>query len=297
MTSGPNIRLRRQVVAIADSHDLTLNAAFPFGGGGTYRVDNPLNTYTGPVLSGMESDAIAELGSVNVELSAILTFFNQIFSTPLVASGTGSVSGGGFILADATPDFHVAGVSTNDYVWVTTGPNIGVYQIASITNSHHLTTQQAFASTTTSLLYAIVSAFGCSFPTMQALYSILTSNTTFNTETAAWLGLLLTPWPVAGDAGASANLLLPSDVSGRLAVVQGRIAYLNDQSIGPIATIEDALSGTEKLYDKRYAWIDGRLNVQTGFLAAEALAITNRITAQANIVNQLLKLLAVQGGG
>ena len=295
--NGSNASFRRQVVAVPDSHDITLNAPFPNNGSFTYRIDNPLNTYTGPVIGEIETDGLSELGSVSREASAILTFFNQIFLNPVVASGTGSVGAGMMTLSDSTPDFIAKGVSTNDFVWITGGPNQGVYQIASITSAHVLDTQQAFPASSSSLLYVIVPAFGCTYPTMQALYGILTTNEAFQTATIGWITILVTFGTVAGDPGASSNYLLPTDVSNRIAVVSGRIAYLNDPSLGPIATIHNALAGTEKLYDKRYAWINGRLNLLNGFLASEALAITNRIAAQANIVQQLLMLLAVQGGG
>lgn len=298
ITSGANTGLRRQIVAVGSptSNDLLLDTAFPHNGSFSYKVVNPLNTYTGPLIQEIVADGLSELTSVGKEDGAILTFFNLVFSNPIVASNTGNVQAGLMVLSDPTPNFLTSAVSSNDFVWITSGPNIGIYQVASITDAHNLTTQQAFAATG-SILYVVVSAFGCSFPTMQSLYGILTTNTEFTDETVSWVTLLVTGVAVAGDAGAHANGVLPTDVSNRLATVTGRITYLNDANAGPIATIENALSGTEKLYDKRYAWINGRLNVQTGFLASEALAVTNRIAAQANIVQQLLMLLAVQGGG
>ena len=66
--------------------------------------------------------------------------------------------------------------------------------------------------------------------------------------------------------------------------------------VGFIATIEDALAGSANLYNYRYAWINGRINLVYGFLTNQATAVSSRVTAQANLTNQLFMLEAVQNG-
>jgi hypothetical protein len=299
VTSGLNAGLRRQILSFVSGTSVTLDTAFPSNDTFfSYRIDNTLNTYTGVSLTQLQTDVATELASVGNEDTSILSFFNQIFNPPVVTSSTGNVTATLMTLGDPTPDFVMAGVTNNDFVWVTTGPNTGVYQIASITDAHDLVTQQPFGSTTASLAYVIVSAFGCGYPTMQALYTILTANTTFVSSTTTWASLIAaTTVAVVGDSGAYANSLLVqmSDITSRQSVVSGRISYLTNAGTGPIAIIEASLNSSDQLYNKRYVWIDARIDLQTGLLVLEQTAVAQRIAQQAQLFNQLIKLLSVEG--
>lgn len=70
---------------------------------------------------------------------------------------------------------------------------------------------------------------------------------------------------------------------------------LGDLGNGPIGKIQNVLASTDRLYDKRFTWIDARINLQTGILVGETRAIQARIQAQADVLKQLTKLLAVEG--
>jgi ferric-dicitrate binding protein FerR (iron transport regulator) len=60
------------------------------------------------------------------------------------------------------------------------------------------------------------------------------------------------------------------------------------------ADVYGFLLGQEGLYDKRYAWLDGRLNRQTGTLAKIVRALARRQQAQVDLPSQLYRLLALQ---
>jgi hypothetical protein len=61
-----------------------------------------------------------------------------------------------------------------------------------------------------------------------------------------------------------------------------------------VETVEEILANTDKLYDKRYAWIDARINLENGLVAQQAIAAENRVKAQQEFLNELIKLLAVE---
>jgi hypothetical protein len=41
-------------------------------------------------------------------------------------------------------------------------------------------------------------------------------------------------------------------------------------------------------------WIDARINLESGLLVQQTQAVVNRLKAQQEVLNQLIKLLAVQ---
>jgi hypothetical protein len=59
------------------------------------------------------------------------------------------------------------------------------------------------------------------------------------------------------------------------------------------ANLAGALGPTDSLYDGRYVWIDGRINLETGILPKAARAVQSRQKSLAAIVTNLTKLLAV----
>jgi hypothetical protein len=287
MTSGPNAGLRRQIVAIASNTILTLSSAFTSGTGGTYRVDNPLDTYTGSVLTELQEAVSTLLTAVTNENTAILNFLGTVFTTE-ITSTTGSVSGTS--LTDGSQDFTNDGVTTSDFVYVQTGANAGVYAIASINSPTGITVASAFPSSGSLPSYEIVSTFGVSLATLQVVLNIYLQNVTFLSDTTTFSGLLSTTVPVLGDSGATAYGYLPSDLNNRYTIVTARQTALT----GYITSIETPLTSSDRLYDARYIWISERIDKQSGLLVLEQMAVANRIAAQADVVNQLTKLLALQ---
>ena len=325
---------------------LTLDHALP-NGTYSYVIVNSLNSYNGPLVARIQEDVTKELSSLGNELVALQNFFDDIFSVPLIASAQGLVPTQAppatlTTLTDMSVHFLDLENPTANYVWVQSGPNMGVYQVGSVTDDNDLVVTTPFPVAVTHpshMSYTIVSAFGCSFPSMQLLYSILTVNAQFQKDTQNWIKLLTAQdtYGVHGDSSAFVTDIQATDIldnsvspnTGRIAdigvaatattVGTGRLGLLTNlgvgsllptpASLGPpptpetpstngiIATVENILSGAENLYNTRYAWINGRINLQSGFLAQQVLSVNNRLTAQSNLVNQLLMLLAVQSGG
>jgi len=304
MTSGPNIAERRQIVTVVSNTQLTLDSAFSSPViGGTYRIDNPLDTYGGPltILAAISSAVATELATINTnpnsEQAALLAFLATIFTT-IVSSVNGSVT----VLTqltDITANYITSGVNTSHLVYIQTGTNAGIYSIASVDSPTQITVQTPFPVAGAGITYQIVSYFGAGLMTFQDIFSILAANETFTTQTLAFQALVNTPVPVLlvtlPDPASFARGILTVDLDTRTTQAQTRLAYLTNPGTGPIAKIQKALTGSDRLYDKRYSWIDARINQETGYLVKEQRAVADRIKAQADILNQLIKLLTVQG--
>jgi hypothetical protein len=62
---------------------------------------------------------------------------------------------------------------------------------------------------------------------------------------------------------------------------------------GWIGLVSGVMSSGDHLYNARYVWIDARINLEKGIIVKQARAVDNRIKAQADLLNQLIKLLTV----
>jgi hypothetical protein len=85
--------------------------------------------------------------------------------------------------------------------------------------------------------------------------------------------------------------LMKEDLDARAQQVNARL----DSIATIISDIQEILGGTDRLYDKRYIWIDTRINLENGLLVRQETAVRNRLKAQAEALKQLTKLLAVGG--
>jgi hypothetical protein len=301
MTGGPNIGLRRQIVAITSATTLTLDSAFPNPAGGTYRIDNPLDTYSGPIYTGVQTAVATEIATISTnpksEQTSIFNFFTTVFTTVL-SSAAGSVpSPGSSLLNDGTVNFLTSGVTTSHFVYIPTGTNAGIYGIGNVT-AHQITIATTFPLAG-AVTYQIVKAFGVSLATLQAIFGILGQNATFLTQTQAFQPVLNTQVPVllsgVPDPAEFAIGLQTADLDTRSAQVQARLTYLADPGVGPRAILQSALASSERLYDKRFTWIDARINLQSGYLVLQQTAAANRVKQQQDVFNQLIKLLTVEG--
>ena len=91
---------------------------------------------------------------------------------------------------------------------------------------------------------------------------------------------------------AFARSTLTSDLDTRDTFIHTRIST---DIATTIATVEKIVQSTDVLYDKRYVWISARISLESGLVVQQTTAVVNRIKNQADIYNQLVKLLAVQG--
>ncbi len=323
MTSGPNAGYRRQIQSIISPTTIQLDHAFPFAGGGSYRIENPLNTYNGQVFQQIQAAMVAELSTISTrtpptpppyvpnessEQNALLAFLLQVFTTVIGPSSHGAVSG--TTLTDTTVDFIGPDpanpiVNSSMLVYVHLGSSgaqeadQGIYAVANVIDSHHLMVTPVFPTSGT-ITYEVVSVFGISTTTLQNIFTIFAANSAFITSTQDFQTLLASTVPVqisgTVDPDIYANGLNDGadDLGNRYTATNGRINYIQNNSTGPIAYIEQALSASDNLYAKRYSWINARINLQSGYLILKNTSIGQVATNQATIFNQLIQLLTIQ---
>lgn len=304
-TSGVNAKARRQIVGIS-TNTLTLDHPVTLGGGG-YRIANPFNTYSG--MAGLIADLDGELAALtglvstpNSEKVALDNFFNTVFqdiTTPGGVSGTTALPT--TLTAALSVDFLALGVGPQHFVYIESGPNEGVYPVATVTGAQTLLVEAStpFPSAA-AVTFRIVSVFGVTKTTLLAISLVRTAIDQYVTSIPPFRALLATLVPVstvsfpAGDPNIYAIGAVPSDIATRYTEVQARIAAISSPT-GYITEVSSALTSGDRLYDKRYTWIDARINLQNGILTQIQQSVAKRIQAQQDTVNALIKLLALQG--
>jgi hypothetical protein len=93
-----------------------------------------------------------------------------------------------------------------------------------------------------------------------------------------------------------------TSVSGRLVLggaharpissLAAREVFLESRASNSVQDLQSVLS-SERLYDGRFAWIDSRINLETGILPKKDRAVSNRQKALETMVMNLTKLLAM----
>jgi hypothetical protein len=99
---------------------------------------------------------------------------------------------------------------------------------------------------------------------------------------------VIVPGPVA-DPNIYANGLTSASFSSFSSAVSGKAAVLADI----IADLEAVLVARDRLYDKRWSWVVGRLHMLDGTLPGIKRAETTRKEAQSQILSQLTQLNSV----
>ncbi len=292
ITNGLSVGVRRQVTSVVgDTINFTPNAN-NVTVGTTYRVTNALASYSGTALPTLLSQESTQLGTLT---TATNTFFNQVF-TEVVPSSAGSVSG--LVLTSAV-NFTNAGVTSAHYVYIESGTSTGVFAVAQVTG----TTLQVDASTpflgSGVVTFRVVQAFEVAKQSLLDVSDTKNSNALFLSDTTSFSGKLTNSWLVAtpslpsGDGNYFVRRIQSSDYLAREIAVLARQTYLVDPS-GFVATVERVLATADRLYDKRFTWIDARINLEKGILVQQSRAVANRLKAQADTTKQLLKLIAVE---
>jgi hypothetical protein len=289
---------RRQIDTIISATSLTFTPALgaPPAPLSTWRISNSLATYggtPGDYLTALTDALIAELALYPTEQASILSFLDQVFTNVFV-SATGQANATTFLLNDVNGTFLTSAVSTSDFVYIVAGANAGIYQVQAVNSQIQLQVDLPFPATLAGISYRIVSLFGASKDSIRALFAIYQNIASLLTSAASFLTLITTSIVVRDNLTvmtAFARATLDSDMTVRDALVDARLATLPTD----IDTVTNILANTDKLYDARYVWIDARINLESGLVVQQATALANRIKAQANILNQLTKLLAVEG--
>lgn len=303
-TSGVNLGLRRQVLAVS-SETVLITAPWPANDAAmAYVVDDPLSTFGGAPNSLVDAELVPSLNgelavlSTNVPPSDVynqrdaLELFLDNFLTDILTSTTGQTTATGTTLTDTSVDFVAAGVTSAYFIFVRSGDNAGAYAIDSVTgaNSLEVLSDNPFPDTTVVMDYRIVNSGGLSLKTLQDVQSVLASVDNAIVDTTAFLGLVTTTVSVLGDASAHALDWLLTDLVSREAEITARLAEIETAGTGAVDLLSSVMSSGDRLYDRRYVWIDARTNLETGILSKQERAVSKRIKAEANIVKQLTKV-------
>jgi hypothetical protein len=277
---------RRQVVSVESETRLILDFAFGsalVSGVNSYRICRPLNTFGG---FGLQTAVSGLITVVSNEITNLSDFFEVIFtdlvsSTPVVGTFTGGV------LTSSASSFTSEMVGGYIYAQQSQ-PQEGVYKILTVISANTLTVDGGPSDGSVS--FRVVNALGVSDKSLTDLFRVLQESTDFYNTTSSW-SVLNSPLNVVSDPQAFAQgLTSNTQIQSRYTVVQARQLQVTDS----ITKITSTLAMSDRLYDYRYTWIDTRINLETGVLVKQQSAVSNRLKAQQDILNSMLKLLAVQ---
>jgi len=293
ITSGPHVGLRRQVVSVAQ-HVLTVTAFPSTNASQNYRLATALETFGGAVNDLVTASLIPAVTGegpiVANQVTSIDAFFNTA-TTTLISDTNGASSTSTFTSVGHT--FVTSGVTTSHLLFIRNGTNAGVYKIQQVLSQTSLLIEGTFPVNSTGISYKIVSTVGLTAEPLQAILTTALAAETFYPTIAPFLSLISTQVAVTGDAGAFAVRTTTEDLNSRETIVSARSAALSAPT-GYVASLEAELSSGDRLYDRRFTWIDTRINLTNGILVKKSLAKANRIKQQADVLNQLTKLLSVQ---
>jgi hypothetical protein len=296
--SGPNNGERRQIIDIVNNTTLDLDKPLPSMVGASYRLDDSLATYGGTTndyLLALNNALLGELTVYPDEQVYILDFLDQVF-TNIFTSSTGQTTATLPILDDVNGTFLTSGVTAVHYVYIVAGANAGIYQVAGVNSETQLTVDPStpFSATLSGISYRIVKLFGVSKKTVEELFALYQNITALIASATTFQLLISTPISVlrlgVPDTDSFTRGTLLSDLDARDVLVDARLAAIPTD----ITIVENVLASTDMLYDKRYTWLDARINLKNGLVVQQATATRNRIQAQEDFYNQLIKLLAVE---
>jgi hypothetical protein len=315
LTSGLNLGTRRQVVSLLSATQVQLDFAVPFlASPATYRVSNHLSTYgrvstlvplpAEEIATTLTNDHHIIPTKVDAQVVAIDRFFDgdilggtsgNLTDMLSPASQAGSVSG---ITLTGTTDFVVAGVSAAHYVYIRMGSSRGFYKVATVLSPTALQVTVAFP-VVGPVTYRIVKPYNVTAEGLADLFAALVGAEDWANASMAWAALVASiqpvyVFPIGLDGSIYANSLLTSDLTTRSSLVSARQTVILNYAAGPIAQVEQTLKSRDKFYAQRFTWIDGRVNVEKGFLYMKARAITTRNENLVKQLNDLIKLLSLE---
>jgi hypothetical protein len=305
-TSGALTGIHRQVRAIVSPTELDINSA-PATGIVGYRVENSLLTFGGVPASVMATELFPALdGELAVlstdappttpwsEQEALDRFLDHVM-TDVLTSSLGETQAGLATLTDTSVDFTSVDISAANFVFIRSGTSAGIYPIESVTSPTTLDVSGTFPDTGIGISYRIVETLGAGSATLDLIYRVLAEVDQAFADMSTFRNLMMTWVPVVGDAAAYAIRVVSTDLYLRLAAITTRTGQLTntDPTSGSLAALETSLASGDRWYDKRYTWIDARINLEKGILVKKDRAVQNRIKAQQESLNQMIKLLTV----
>jgi hypothetical protein len=288
---GPNVGQRSVVATIVGPTSFTVSPAFALNdaiGHDYYIIDfvagdiNKIVDGELEVLSvNTQLDPISPqlIGTVNSELVSIDIAIRS-YGQQQAANSTATPSSA-TVLNDPSANFSTAEppITSGSYLYVTSGPNQGLYAIASLTNTTVTINPgspfpAAFPSLSANSPYIIFQPWSfLSSPEFQFASSFLASTLQFYQQTQAWQ-----------------TTITAANAQNRLPIVQTRQTALT----GFIQALESLLGSGDNLYNARYLWIQQRTDKQSGLLVQQVQAMAQRIINTANLVANQQKLLIIQ---
>lgn len=290
---------RYQVISVLSASQLLLDASTGVVGSRAYRIHSPITSFGGSG-SAMEETSVAlalEYGVLVGNTSPVrsqvegVNWFLDTLTTTTLTSSTGSCTGGQPLLIDMGVDFLASDVGSGDYIHVSSGANQGIYRIATVDAAHQVTLTSPLLSTDPAIPYKVRRTSQVSQDSLEKSVAYQAQATQAAVPVQAFQSLVDTPVLVTHTGPATfARLTTLQDVANFAAEVQTRWSYL---TTNPTASLEQVLSGGDRLYDKRYVWIDSRINLVTGLVASQVRARQTREQSEVEVQKSLLKLQAL----
>jgi len=297
ITNGTAAGTRRQIATVTviagPATQLTLDAPFTKGSSDHFRVSNHLSTF-GPLtdlaantlglLSVLQTNDLPDIASEikaidrlfdgNVPAEDTTGIFTDILSP---ASDTGTVAGN-VLTGSGAVDLSVANSSHYVFIRDAANPNMGLYPVQTATPTT-ININGTFPGPPGGMVsFRVVSVFGFSKSGLSDVMCVLklteadaASAVTFDTLVTTLLPVVALPAdPLAFATGVTTDLL-----NARQVVLAAR----NTQGI--LDVLSGLMTSKEKLYDKRYIWVDARINRKTGLLAKQVASVAARQVATA----------------
>jgi hypothetical protein len=310
VTNGTAGGTRRQITVkttVGPNTQLTLDAAFTVGTSTLFRVSKHLSTF-GP-LTALAAQVTSLLGilrdndlptSISSEIKAIDRLFDGnpvqgtqgIFTNILSpASHPGTVSGSVLTRTDGV-DLSVA--NSAHYVFIRTGGNLGIYSVQSSTVTD-ITVNGSFP-VAGAVTYRVISVFGFSKPGLTDIMCALKVDEAFVAASDTFESLVTTLLPVTSlpaDPSAFATGVTTDALNARLIELTQRTTDLTTAGSGLIDLLSGIMSSKEKLYDKRYTWIDARINRKSGQVSKQIASFLDRLTKTTEQQNSLSKMIQI----
>ena len=317
-TSGPNAGIRAQILEVSTPPGtVKINYNLPSMVLSPYRVSDSVRTYSGwfdpghpftntPSLVQTQRNVLdlntASPTQVDCVRVAITKFFDGSPSTEgvltdLVSSSNGTLAG--TTLTDSTVNFTTAGVNTTHLVYIESGANGQFYPIQSVDSATQITITSPWPSPASGVSYRIVKVFGVGAQTLQSLFTARKEAVDWSASSLTWYNTVtdIQPVTVSPIDFVFASAVNYSDLLARVSALSSRYTKVQTGSLGSpstISNVEAALKSRDKLYDKRYSWINARTNVQTGSLYVIERAVADRQAATAKLYDTLLQLLSLE---
>jgi len=196
----------------------------------------------------------------------------DIFS-PATLTGTVEDPGSAPYVTLSSPSDLTQANNSTYYVYIRTGTNLGLYSITSATATA-ITINGSFVAPGP-VTFRVVSVFGFSKPGLQDIMCVLKVNQTFLDDADTFYALVTTLVPVTAlpaDPSAFATGVTTDLLTARATQLASR------DTAGLIDTVSGLMTSKEKLYDKRYTWIDARINTKTGKQARVIHSVLARFT-------------------